>query len=71
MKRNLADLTDNEDGIIEQNTDRKAMEMGLFPGATVTVFRNRKSEKSLVIGVGDSRFLISRAIAAEIEVRRK
>jgi len=32
------------------------------------MFRNRKGEQSLVIGAGDARFLVSRAIAKKVEV---
>ena len=66
--RCLVDLTDGEAGIIRKNGDRKSTEMGLFPGARVAMFRNRKSEHSLVIGAGDARFLISRAIAKKVEI---
>ena len=66
--RRLVDLADGESGIIRTNGDRKSTEMGLFPGARVAMFRNRKSEHSLVIGAGDARFLISRAIAKKVEI---
>ena len=66
--RCLVDLADGESGIIRTNGDRKSTEMGLFPGARVAMFRNRKSEHSLVIGAGDARFLISRAIAKKVEI---
>ena len=66
--RSLKDLADGESGIIRKNGDRKSTEMGLFPGARVVMFRNRKSERSLVIGAGDARFLVSRAIAVKVEI---
>lgn len=66
--RCLVDLADGESGIIRTNGDRKSTEMGLFSGARVAMFRNRKSEHSLVIGAGDARFLISRAIAKKVEI---
>ena len=66
--RCLGDLKDGEEGIILSNGDRKSTEMGLFPGARVSMFRNRKSERSLVIGAGDARFLISRTIAQKVEL---
>lgn len=64
----LAELKDGARGVIASNADRKSAEMGLFPGAVVTMFRNRKQERSLVIGAGDARFLISRAIARQIVI---
>ena len=66
--RCLLDLKDGETGLIRRNGDRKSTEMGLFPGARVAMFRNRKSEHSLVIGAGDARFLVSRAIAKKVEI---
>lgn len=64
----LADLQDGARGVIVSNGDRKSTEMGLFPGAAVNMFRNRKHERSLVIGAGDARFLVSRAIARQITI---
>ncbi len=69
--RCLVDLNDGEAGIIRSNGDRKSTEMGLFPGARVSMFRNRKSERSLVIGAGDARFLISRTIAQKVEIEKQ
>jgi Fe2+ transport system protein FeoA len=66
--RCLVDLKDGQTGIIRKNGDRKSTEMGLFPGARVVMFRNRKSEMSVVIGAGDARFLVSRAIAMKVEL---
>jgi Fe2+ transport system protein FeoA len=64
----LLELNDGETGLIRSNSDRKSIEMGLFPGARVVMFRNRKAERSLVIGAGDARFLVSRVIAQKVEV---
>ncbi|HOE61323.1 MAG TPA: FeoA family protein [Kiritimatiellia bacterium] len=66
--RNLLDLQDGETGRIRSNRDRKSAEMGLFAGVRVTMFRNRKSEHSVVVGAGDARFLVSRPIAEHIEL---
>jgi Fe2+ transport system protein FeoA len=66
--RSLLDLKDGEVGSIRKNSDRKSTEMGLYPGARVVMFRNRKSERSLVIAAGDARFLISRTIAQKVEL---
>ena len=66
--RCLVELTDGEEAVIRVNGDRKSTEMGLFPGVRVTMFRNRKAERSLVIGAGDARFLVSRAIAKKVEI---
>lgn len=64
--RALIDLHDGESGIIRANQDRKSLEMGLFPGARVHMFRNRRNERSVVIGAEDARFLVSRPIAQKI-----
>jgi len=66
--RFLLDLKDGEQGVIRANSDRKSTEMGLYSGARVVMFRNRKSERSLVIGAGDARFLVSRSIAQKVEI---
>ena len=66
--RRLIDLKDGESGFILSNSDRKSTEMGLFPGVRVEMFRNRKSEQSVVIGAGDARFLVSRLIARQVEI---
>ncbi len=66
--RSLLELKDGETGVIRKNSDRKSTEMGLFPGARVAMFRNRSSERSVVIAAGDARFLVSRAIAQNIEL---
>lgn len=66
--RCLTDLKDGEHGLIRANGDRKSAEMGLFPGARVVMFRNRKNEQSLVIGAGDARFLVSRVIAKKVAI---
>lgn len=66
--RSLLDLKDGEAGVIRRNGDRKSTEMGLFPGARVAMFRNRTSERSVVIAAGDARFLVSRTIAQKVEI---
>lgn len=66
--RCLLDLKDGDEGVIRKNSDRKSTEMGLFPGVRVAMFRNRKSERSVVVGAGDARFLVSRAIAQKVEL---
>ena len=66
--RCLIDLKDGETAVIRANGDRKSTEMGPFPQARVVMFRNRKGEQSLVIGAGDARFLVSRAIAKKVEI---
>lgn len=66
----LLELKDGEAGLICKNTDRKSTEMGLFPGAQVVMFRNRKSERSVVLAAGDARFLVSRTIAQNVEIEK-
>ncbi len=66
--RFLIDLQDGQSGVILCNQDRKSSEMGLFPGARVHMFRNRRNERSVVIGAEEARFLVSRAIAQQISL---
>jgi len=50
------------------NPDRQTLELGLYPGAMVRVMRNHHGDPNLVVGFGDSRFILVRAIADSILV---
>jgi Fe2+ transport system protein FeoA len=49
--------------IVRSNPDRRSLEMGLFRGALVKVLRNRPEDTNMLIGVGDSRFVLSKQTA--------
>ena len=49
--------------IVRSNPDRRSLEMGLFRGALVKVLRNRLEDTNMLIGVGDSRFVVSKQTA--------
>lgn len=66
--RTLAELGEKRTATILGNPDRKSREMGLASGAHVRVLRNRRLDHALVIALGDTRFLVSRAIAAQMAV---
>lgn len=42
--------------------------MGLFGGATVKVIRNSMGSPNMVVGVGDSRYMLSKDTAQKIIV---
>jgi len=46
----------------------KYFEMGLSHGSPILVIKNTSSDRNLIIGVGDSRYIISRNIAKRIMV---
>jgi len=46
----------------------KTVEMGLCRGAIVRVLKNSPRDANMVVGVRDSRYVISRSAAAEMRV---
>ena len=65
----LSDCPEGVRSVVVANSDHRAMELGLFPGACVTVMRNRDREGSVVVAVGDARYALDREAAREILVR--
>ena len=65
----LSDFAQGADVVIISNSDRKTLEMGLFGGALIHVMKNHPGDTSMVVAVGESRYIISREAAAKIQVR--
>ena len=65
----LSGFAQNAEVIIISNADKKTLEMGLFSGAHITVIKNRPHDANLVIASGESRYIISREAAGQIQVR--
>ncbi len=51
------------------NPDKKTIEMGIFNGSIITVHKNELSDQNIVVGVGNSRYIIPKTIAEEIIIR--
>lgn len=51
------------------NPDKKTVEMGIFSGSIITVHKNELSDQNIVVGVGNSRYIIPKTIAAEIIIQ--
>ena len=66
--QSLSDLPDGATARIRCTPHRGAREMGLFPGTVVQMLRNRDGERSLLVAAGETRLLITRAIAAHIRL---
>jgi Fe2+ transport system protein FeoA len=66
--RRLSDCAEGTVWTVTENRDRKIVEMGLCRGSGVHVVRNRKGEPNLVVGLGSSRFALSRIAASQIMV---
>ena len=54
---------------VSRNADAKTREMGLYPGADVHVIKNTRGDPSVVVAVGEARYVIHRDIAELIMVR--
>ncbi len=64
----LDECSENERVCIHRNPDRQTMEMGLHNGGLVIMLKNDPSDNNIVVGIGNSRFILSRRIARLIEV---
>ena len=51
------------------NPDKKTVEMGIFNGSIITVHKNEVSDQNIVVGVGNSRYIIPKTIASEIIIQ--
>ncbi len=65
----LSSGLENLQYIVIHNTNRKTLEMGIVPGEIIFIHKNQNNDKNLIIGVGESRIIISRVIAESIKVR--
>jgi Fe2+ transport system protein FeoA len=50
------------------NPDKKTLEMGIYNGCVITIHKNEPADKNIVVGVGDSRYIIPRTTAEHILV---
>ena len=55
--------------MVKCNSEKQLLEMGLHPGAVVTVHKNDKEDNNIVIAIGDSRFIVPRETAKQVIVR--
>jgi Fe2+ transport system protein FeoA len=67
-QRPLSEGRENTAYVILENSDRQSMEMGLFIGAQVRVIRNNFASPNMVVGVSDSRYMLSKETAQRIIV---
>lgn len=51
------------------NPDRKTMEMGIYNGSVITVQKNEQTDPNIVVGVGESRYIIPRILAKTILIK--
>jgi Fe2+ transport system protein FeoA len=65
----LADAPSGSRLQVTANADLKTMEMGLYPGALISLVHNNKSEHNLIVAVHDQRFVIPRETAEQIIVK--
>jgi Fe2+ transport system protein FeoA len=51
------------------NPDKKTMEMGIYHTGVITVHKNEESNPNIVVGVGESRYIIPRDLAKRIVIK--
>lgn len=51
------------------NPDKKTMEMGIYHSAVITVHKNEEGNPNIVVGVGESRYIIPRDLAKRIIIK--
>jgi len=51
------------------NPDKKTIEMGIFNGSIITVHKNESIDQNIVVGVGNSRYIIPKIIADKIVIQ--
>ncbi len=66
---NLNSALEDCEYIINCNHHRKSFELGLFRGNRVRIISNSYFQKNMIVGVGDSRYIISRDVAKTITVQ--
>ncbi len=67
-RKQLDECAEDERVCIHRNPDRQTMEMGLHNGGLVIMLKNDPSDNNIVVGIGNSRFILSRRVARLIEV---
>jgi len=66
--RPLSECREDTSYMILENSNKQSMEMGLFGGAHVRVIRNSMASPNMVVGVNDSRYMLSKETASKIIV---
>ena len=51
------------------NPDKKTMEMGIYHSGVITVHKNEENNPNIVVGVGESRYIIPRELAKRILIK--
>ncbi|OPX29633.1 MAG: hypothetical protein B1H06_01165 [Candidatus Cloacimonas sp. 4484_143] len=51
------------------NPDKKTMEMGIYRTGVITVHKNEEGNPNIVVGVGESRYIIPRDLAKKIVIK--
>ena len=69
MRINLNDTEENGRYIVFNNPDKKTMELGIYVNSIITIQKNDLNEQNIVVGVGESRYIIPRDIAKNIIVK--
>ncbi|MCD4829466.1 MAG: ferrous iron transport protein A [Candidatus Cloacimonetes bacterium] len=64
----LSDCPEKARVRVVSNPDRQTLELGIYPGSLVKVFKNHLGDPNLVVGIGDSRFILDRSLARNIKV---
>ena len=67
--RSLSSCPEGNTCRIIANQDKKTLELGLFAGARIMVLKNAAEDTSLVVAVGDSRYMIPREVAGQIRIK--
>ncbi|MBC8385785.1 MAG: ferrous iron transport protein A [Candidatus Cloacimonetes bacterium] len=55
--------------VVISNPDKKTVEMGIFAGSMIEIQKNESSEPNIIVGVGESRYIIPRELAEQILIR--
>lgn len=66
----ITEAPEEERLVVLANSDKKTMEMGLYPGSRVTLLHNESAERNIIVKVHDQRYVIPREIGAMIFVKK-
>lgn len=65
---NLAECREKIKYKVLKNPVKKIIEMGVYPNSIVTAVKNDKNNPNIIIGVGESRYILSKNVAQKIIV---
>ncbi|MBN1865611.1 MAG: ferrous iron transport protein A [Victivallales bacterium] len=65
----LSDAQTDKRLLVVSNSDVKTLEMGLYPGALVTLTHNDTGERNIIVKVNDNRYVVPKTTAVKILVR--